>query len=255
VHHSGRATGAARVVTAVLAVSGLRVCQASRVSSEDDGLWPYYALDFPGLSQTDAERILAWVNQQGANFESLTSGPDAVAGSVLEPQHWYVRFMDRCTVTTLKTASEAAIRSGQLTRHEADVLASMVEDFIEWLDQAEDDVEHDVDEAHTREEQEVNSTNPVENEAEGEGAETDPLVFLMRDVFLGRPILSVYHESDGDWQYLTDGDATRENAQLVHQSHVYKLDPSIRELHSMPLGTWATRAAPGEPWSFGMDDD
>jgi hypothetical protein len=85
--------------------------------------------------------------------------------------------------------------------------------------------------------------------------DADPLVFVMRDVFDGKPILTVYHESDGDWQYLTDGEATRENAQLVHQSHVHEVDPSVRELASMPLGTWATRHALGAAWVFGEDTD
>jgi hypothetical protein len=85
--------------------------------------------------------------------------------------------------------------------------------------------------------------------------EADPLVFVMRDVFDGRPILTVYHESDGDWQYLTQGEATPENAQLVHQSHVYELDPSLHELASMPPGTWAVRHHLGAPWAFGEDAD
>jgi hypothetical protein len=86
-------------------------------------------------------------------------------------------------------------------------------------------------------------------------AEADPLVFLMRDVSDGRPILTVYHEADGDWQYLTGGEATPENAQLVHRSHVYEIDPSLLELASMPLGTWAVRQAPGAPWVFAEDTD
>jgi hypothetical protein len=84
-------------------------------------------------------------------------------------------------------------------------------------------------------------------------AAADPLVFLMRDVSDGRPILTVYHESDGDWQYLTGGEATPENAQLIHQSHVYEIDSSLLDLASMPLGTRAVRQAPGAPWVVGED--
>ena len=81
------------------------------------------------------------------------------------------------------------------------------------------------------------------------------MVFVMREAFDGKPILTVYHESDGDWQYLTEGVASPENAQLVHQSHVYDVDPSLRELASMPPGTWAVRQALGAPWSLGEDTD
>jgi hypothetical protein len=83
----------------------------------------------------------------------------------------------------------------------------------------------------------------------------DPLVFVMKEVFDGEAVLTVYHESDDDWQYLTAGEATRENAQLVHQSHVFGLDPSLRELLSMPLGTWATRSSTEGPWHFGQVED
>ena len=85
--------------------------------------------------------------------------------------------------------------------------------------------------------------------------DADPLVFVMKDVFDGQAVLTVYHESDGDWQYLTAGEATRENAQLVHQSHVCELDPSLRELLSMPLGTWATRTSVGATWHVGKVED
>ena len=81
------------------------------------------------------------------------------------------------------------------------------------------------------------------------------MVFVMRDVFDGRPVLTVYHESDGDWQYLTDGEPARENAQLVHQSHVHELDPSLKQLAHMPPGSWAARHGPGAPWAFGETTD
>lgn len=81
----------------------------------------------------------------------------------------------------------------------------------------------------------------------------DPLVFVERDMFEGVPVMTVYHEADGDWQYLTSKDPSPGDAQLVHQSHVYRQDPTLKELHSMPTGTWATRSAPGEPWVHGID--
>ncbi|WNV74294.1 hypothetical protein [Geodermatophilus sp. DSM 44513] len=78
---------------------------------------------------------------------------------------------------------------------------------------------------------------------------------MMRDAFTGRPILTVYHEADGDWQYLTDGEAMAENAQLVHQSHVYDLDVSLSGLDSMPPGTRAVRQDQGSPWVISEDLD
>jgi hypothetical protein len=83
----------------------------------------------------------------------------------------------------------------------------------------------------------------------------DPLVFVIRNMFDGEFVTTVYHESDGDWQYITglDPDPDPATAQLVHQSHVYRVDPSLRELHTMPLGTWAVREEMGGRWTHGDD--
>jgi hypothetical protein len=82
-----------------------------------------------------------------------------------------------------------------------------------------------------------------------------PLVFVMRNMFDGELVTTVYHEADGDWQYITGSspDPDPSAAQLVHQSHVYEVDPTLRELHSMPLGTWAVREARGGAWTFGEE--
>src|SRR3712207_525647 len=83
----------------------------------------------------------------------------------------------------------------------------------------------------------------------------DPLVFVMRNMFTGEMVTTVYHELDGDWQYITGSspDPDPNDAQMVHQSHVYDTDPSLRELHSMPRGTWAVREEAGGSWTFGKD--
>ncbi len=83
----------------------------------------------------------------------------------------------------------------------------------------------------------------------------DPRAFVMREVFDGVPVTRVFHEADGDWQYLTDGEVSPAAAQLIPQSHVYETDPSLRELASMPPGTWAVRENRGAPWAFGKDTD
>lgn len=86
--------------------------------------------------------------------------------------------------------------------------------------------------------------------------ETDPLVYVMREVFDGVPITRVVHDADGDWQYLTESDLVPEAAMLVHQGHVVAHDPSLRDLASMPRGRWAWRRGPEEAWAFetSMDD-
>lgn len=83
----------------------------------------------------------------------------------------------------------------------------------------------------------------------------DPLVFVSSDLFQGRAVLSVFHEVDGDWQYLTSMAPAQDEAQMVHQSHVYEVDATLRELHELPRGKFAVRAGAGRPWSIGDDDN
>ncbi|SOD94244.1 hypothetical protein [Blastococcus haudaquaticus] len=116
------------------------------MTEDANDAWPYYALDFPGLSRDDAERILAWVRQQGPALSSLLDGEGVEPGSIVEPDWWYVRYLDKCAVRSLKKASEIALATGQLTDAETDALTSGVEDFTEWLQQAagtEDDCPDD----------------------------------------------------------------------------------------------------------------
>jgi hypothetical protein len=83
------------------------------------------------------------------------------------------------------------------------------------------------------------------------GVGDDPLVFTLQDMHDGALVIAVYHETDGDWQYLTTMDPDPADARLIHQSHVYRIDPSLRPLHAMPKGTWAVRSEADEAWTFG----
>ncbi len=60
-------------------------------------------------------------------------------GILVEPDSFYARWLDSHTVRILKKASEIALATGQRDDQEAAGLASMVEDFAEWLEQAADD--------------------------------------------------------------------------------------------------------------------
>lgn len=104
------------------------------MSKVDDDSWPYYALDLPGLSHDDAERILDLIKEQGSALGSLLSGPGVSPGTVVEPGSWYVRSWDRCAVRAMKTASEIALASGRLSDADTTILTSGVEDFTEWLE-------------------------------------------------------------------------------------------------------------------------
>jgi hypothetical protein len=82
----------------------------------------------------------------------------------------------------------------------------------------------------------------------------NPQVVVMRNAFDGTPITSVFHEADGDWQFLT-GRPDPGTAQRRHLSEVLALDPALRELAGLPRGTWAHRDAPDQPWQVEEDPE
>ena len=83
----------------------------------------------------------------------------------------------------------------------------------------------------------------------------DQLVFVEVDAFDGVPIISVFHDEDGDWQFFTTLDPKPENARLVHPSHVLEMDAALAELTDMPVGSWAARHGPGQPWHRGVMEE
>jgi hypothetical protein len=82
----------------------------------------------------------------------------------------------------------------------------------------------------------------------------DEQVYVMRNAFAGAPITSVFHEKDGDWQFLT-GRPEPGTVQLRRLSLVSSLDPSLRDLVGLPRGMWAHRDGPEQPWQVEADPD
>ena len=66
----------------------------------------------------------------------------------------------------------------------------------------------------------------------------------------GAPVLYVSHDAeDGMWQFLCGADNHGpEHAKIIGLSEVVSLDPSLNELHEMPLGVGAERNSKDESW-------
>jgi hypothetical protein len=70
------------------------------------------------------------------------------------------------------------------------------------------------------------------------------------------PVLLVSHEQDDEdgtmlWQFHSgNGDYSPEKLQLVRLNTVLSLDPSLKEVASLPVGYSAVRATPNDPWVF-----
>jgi Domain of unknown function (DUF4262) len=64
------------------------------------------------------------------------------------------------------------------------------------------------------------------------------------------PITYVSHDvDDGAWQFLGDSMDKGGGPVLVCLHHPVDIDPSLSELADLPLGWYAVRSKPGEPWA------
>ena len=75
-------------------------------------------------------------------------------------------------------------------------------------------------------------------------------VYTTKQAFEGEPILYVYHNADGDWQFHTSPQPNIEHARLVSLEEITKLDPSINDIHHLQLGCRAWRNSKDDDWQF-----
>ena len=75
-------------------------------------------------------------------------------------------------------------------------------------------------------------------------------MFLSEAVHSSRePITYVSHDAeDGEWQFLGPSMAARGGPVLVCFHHPVDNDPTLKELADLPLGWYAERSKPNEPW-------
>jgi hypothetical protein len=67
----------------------------------------------------------------------------------------------------------------------------------------------------------------------------------------GRPVLYVSHDlDDGAWQFHTGADhVSVKDAMVVALSKMVEIDPSLIELHDLPLGWSAVRSEESAAWN------
>ena len=75
-------------------------------------------------------------------------------------------------------------------------------------------------------------------------------VYTTRQAFNGDPILYVYHNEDGDWQFHTSVEPNLDDSMLVCLEEITKLEPSINELFNLQFGWRAWRASSGDEWNY-----
>jgi hypothetical protein len=75
------------------------------------------------------------------------------------------------------------------------------------------------------------------------------VITLDRILSADSPLLLVSHDlEDGAWQFLDGGHVFEEDAVVVAFGEILLFDPDLAELADLPIGWFAWRSAPGEPW-------
>lgn len=73
--------------------------------------------------------------------------------------------------------------------------------------------------------------------------------FVSCHIFKDDPICHVYHEwHDGSWQFMPNRISRQADLMIVCLKEVFKLDPTVGELHDLPFGWKAERTALNAPW-------
>ncbi len=74
--------------------------------------------------------------------------------------------------------------------------------------------------------------------------------FTTKFVLDGSPIMRVYHDFDGDWQFHgpPDDPTTAEFGRMVSLGEMISLDPRLAQLHDLPCGWRAARGTVNAPW-------
>lgn len=62
------------------------------------------------------------------------------------------------------------------------------------------------------------------------------------------PVLEVYHDHDGDWQFMCGTTSESADAKIVCLGCMVERDSSLMQLADLPDGWLAYRKSPADPW-------
>lgn len=75
-------------------------------------------------------------------------------------------------------------------------------------------------------------------------------VFTTSQVLEGKPILYVYHNDDGAWQFHSEQEPNLKDSKLVCLEEITKIDPTVNELYHLSLGKSAWRKSLNDSWDW-----
>ncbi|OOQ58445.1 DUF4262 domain-containing protein [Mucilaginibacter pedocola] len=80
-------------------------------------------------------------------------------------------------------------------------------------------------------------------------------VFTTIQVLNGAPILNVYHNEDGAWQFHTNDTLDIADAKLVALETITKLDPSVNNVFDLEYGWQAFRNSIEDDWQYQLNPE
>lgn len=78
-------------------------------------------------------------------------------------------------------------------------------------------------------------------------------VYTSSHVLEGEPILYVYHNEDGDWQFHSSDDPNIDDAKLVALEEIINIDPTVNHIFFLPYGWSAWRKNKNANWEYKED--
>lgn len=80
-------------------------------------------------------------------------------------------------------------------------------------------------------------------------------IYTTKQALNGDPILYVYHNQNGDWQFHTSLEPNINDAKLVCLKELTNLDPSINEIYHLQYGWSAWRNSVTDDWEYAEDEN
>jgi hypothetical protein len=77
---------------------------------------------------------------------------------------------------------------------------------------------------------------------------TNAVSFASAKLLSGSPVLLVYHDHDGDWQFLHGQIEEEDECVIICMGCAFQRSPSIGQLAQLPVGWKAYRESENDPW-------
>lgn len=90
--------------------------------TDSEGVWPYWAVDLPGLSRPQAEELLGIAQQAGMSY----------GGTTVDPREFLTLHLDRDTVLTILWALNARLQNEPF---DPAAVAGVADILREWIEQ------------------------------------------------------------------------------------------------------------------------